>query len=204
MQICVATELYILILGTVRRSHIKKGKKKLWLSINIGRLLSSGMLLWRCQLKMSSWTMYRVATRYRVQEDICGFQSASELFRLSYLPWLANFSADFCGYRGVTSAMALPHGRWSRCSRLEPLLFFQVAPHLSSWGWVDPVPDTLLIRKSISAGNRTCDLWVCSQELWPLERRGDKEDIQTELNIIYDLVTNFHNGENWCILSSPT
>jgi hypothetical protein len=27
-------------------------------------------------------------------------------------------------------------------------LFFQVAPHLSSRGWVDPIPDPLLIRKS--------------------------------------------------------
>jgi hypothetical protein len=39
-------------------------------------------------------------------------------------------------------------------------------------GWVDPVPDPLLFRKSLSAGNRTRDLWVYSQELWPLEHRG--------------------------------
>jgi hypothetical protein len=50
-------------------------------------------------------------------------------------------------------------------SRLELLLFFQVVPHLSSWGWVNPVPDPLLLRKSGSAENRTQDLWVCSQEL---------------------------------------
>jgi hypothetical protein len=30
---------------------------------------------------------------------------------------------------------------------------------------VDPVPDPLLLRKSGSAGNRTRDLWVSSQEL---------------------------------------
>jgi hypothetical protein len=36
--------------------------------------------------------------------------------------------------------------------------------HLSTGGRVDPVPDTLLSRKSGSAGNRTLDLWVCSQE----------------------------------------
>jgi hypothetical protein len=57
-------------------------------------------------------------------------------------------------------------------SRPEPLLFFQVAPHLCSRGWVDPVPDPLLCRKSGSTGNRTGDLWVCSQELWPLDHRG--------------------------------
>jgi hypothetical protein len=30
---------------------------------------------------------------------------------------------------------------------------------------VDPVPDTLLFRKSDSTGNRTRDLWICNQEL---------------------------------------
>jgi hypothetical protein len=33
--------------------------------------------------------------------------------------------------------------------------FFQVAPHLCSQGWVNPVPDSLLHRNSGSPGN--CD-----------------------------------------------
>jgi hypothetical protein len=33
--------------------------------------------------------------------------------------------------------------------------FFQAAPQLYSRGWVDPVPDPTLLRKSGSAGNRT-------------------------------------------------
>jgi hypothetical protein len=33
--------------------------------------------------------------------------------------------------------------------------FFQVAPQLYSRGWVDPVPDPLLLRKCGSGGNRT-------------------------------------------------
>jgi hypothetical protein len=33
--------------------------------------------------------------------------------------------------------------------------FFQVAPQLYSRGWVDPIPDPLLLSKSGSAGNRT-------------------------------------------------
>jgi hypothetical protein len=37
---------------------------------------------------------------------------------------------------------------------------------------VDPVPDLPLLRKSGSAGNRTRDLWICSQKLWPLHHRG--------------------------------
>jgi hypothetical protein len=34
---------------------------------------------------------------------------------------------------------------------------------------VDPVPDIVILRKSGSAGNRTRDFWICSQELWPLD-----------------------------------
>jgi hypothetical protein len=45
----------------------------------------------------------------------------------------------------------------------------QVAPQLSLRGWVDPVQDPLLLRKCGRAGNWTRDLWICSQELWPLD-----------------------------------
>jgi hypothetical protein len=37
---------------------------------------------------------------------------------------------------------------------------------------VDPVLDPLFLRKSGSAGNRARDLWICSQELRPLDHRG--------------------------------
>jgi hypothetical protein len=39
---------------------------------------------------------------------------------------------------------------------------------------VDPVPDLLPLRKTGSAGNRTRDHWIYSQELLPLEDRGGK------------------------------
>jgi hypothetical protein len=50
--------------------------------------------------------------------------------------------------------------------------FIQVAPQLSSRGWVDPVPDPLLLGKSGRAGSRTRDLWICSQKLWRLDYKG--------------------------------
>jgi hypothetical protein len=34
------------------------------------------------------------------------------------------------------------------------------------------VLDPLLLRKSCSTGNRTRELWVCNQELRPLDQRG--------------------------------
>jgi hypothetical protein len=38
-------------------------------------------------------------------------------------------------------------------------------------GWVDPAPGPLQLRKFGSAGNRTQDHWVSTQELWPLYYR---------------------------------
>ena len=51
------------------------------------------------------------------------------------------------------------------------LYFFEITAQLTSWGWVDPFSDTLLLRKSGSARNRTRELWICSQKLWPLDHR---------------------------------
>jgi hypothetical protein len=50
---------------------------------------------------------------------------------------------------------------YSRFSREQPLLFYQVAPQLYSRGWVDPVPDPLLFF-----------LVVPGIEPWPLDHRG--------------------------------
>jgi hypothetical protein len=35
-------------------------------------------------------------------------------------------------------------------------------------------PDPILLRKSGSPGYRTGNLWICSQELWPLDHRGGR------------------------------
>jgi hypothetical protein len=68
---------------------------------------------------------------------------------------------------------------YSRFSRQEPLLFYQVAPQLYSRGWVDPVPDPLLFFSG-SAGNRNPSLRICSQGLWPLDHRRSWWQIQCD------------------------
>jgi hypothetical protein len=65
-----------------------------------------------------------------------------------------------------------PHGHILGFLDRSRYYFFQVAPQLYSRGWEYPVPDPLLLRKSGSAGNRSRDLWICSQELRPLDHRG--------------------------------
>jgi hypothetical protein len=85
-------------------------------------------------------------------------------------PLVGEVITNFYGYRvprGQRDGSLLPY---SRFSRHEPLLFYQVAPQLYSRGWVDPVPDPLLFF--LLPGNRTRDPWICSQELWPLDHRG--------------------------------
>jgi hypothetical protein len=48
---------------------------------------------------------------------------------------------------------------------------------------VDPVPDPLLLRKSGSAGNQTRDLWICSQEVWPLDHSGGQQFLKEYLKM---------------------
>jgi hypothetical protein len=69
--------------------------------------------------------------------------------------------------------------------------FYQVAPQLYSRVSVDPVPDPLLLRKYDSTGNRTRDLWICSQELWPPDHRGGQSFIIFLQNMSNKIVGEF-------------
>jgi hypothetical protein len=69
-------------------------------------------------------------------------------------PLVGEVIANICGYmvpRGHRDRSLRPY---SRFSRQEQLLFYQVAPQLYSQGWVDSVPDQLLFFSG-SAGNWT-------------------------------------------------
>jgi hypothetical protein len=66
-------------------------------------------------------------------------------------PIVGEVSDNFCGYmlsRGQRDGSLWPYSR-------SRYFFSQVAPQLYSRGWVDPFPDTLLLRKFGSAWNRT-------------------------------------------------
>jgi hypothetical protein len=67
----------------------------------------------------------------------------------------------------------------------QPLIY-------SHKGWVEPVPDPLLLRKSGSAGNRIRDLWVSSQKLWLLDHRGGQWKLQ-HIEIFHILLSNISN-----------
>jgi hypothetical protein len=108
--------------------------------------------------------------------------SASELYRPSGRRLSSKLVSTFAD-RGCRVVSAIDtHGRI-----LSRYFSIQVAPQLSSRDWVDPVPDPLLLTKSGSAGNRTRDLWICSQELWPLDHRGGVQLITTKINTVFAL-----------------
>jgi hypothetical protein len=93
--------------------------------------------------------------------------SASELYRPSDRRMSVKLVPTFAD--PVVSATD-PHGRILGFLDGSRYYFFQIAPQLYSRGWVDPVLDPLLPRKSGNAGNRTRDLWICSH--WPLDHLG--------------------------------
>jgi hypothetical protein len=98
-------------------------------------------------------------------------ESASEICRLSERRLSAKLVPNFVD-RGCHVVRAMnPHGSILKFLYQSRYCFFQVAPRLYSQGWIYPVPDPVLLRKSASARNRTQDLWLCSQELWPLDHR---------------------------------
>jgi hypothetical protein len=82
-------------------------------------------------------------------------ESGSELYcssdrRLS-VKLVATFADRGCHVVSVTDLCGRILGFLDR----SRYFFFQVAPQFYSWGWVNPVPDPLLVRKSDSVGNRT-------------------------------------------------
>jgi hypothetical protein len=83
-------------------------------------------------------------------------------------------NADLCRVHGrrVVSATR-PHGCQSLFSRPVPL--YSPTKQLLSYpheAECTPISDPPLLRKSDIVGNRTRDLWICSQGLCPLEHRG--------------------------------
>jgi hypothetical protein len=88
-------------------------------------------------------------------------------------PLVGDVNANFLRVEGVAwSAQRIPTAVNLGFLDRSHYFFIQVAPQSSSRGWVDPVPEPLLLRKSGRAANRTRDLWICSQKLWPLDHRG--------------------------------
>jgi hypothetical protein len=82
-------------------------------------------------------------------------EPASELYRPRDSRLSAKLVPTFADRGCHEVSTTDPHGRILDFLDRSRYIFFQVAAQLYSRGWVDPVPDPLLLRKSGSAGNRT-------------------------------------------------
>jgi hypothetical protein len=82
-------------------------------------------------------------------------ESASELYRPSDRCLSAKLVPTFADRRCNVVNAKNPYSCILKFLDWSHYYFIQVAPQLQSWGCVSPVPDSLLLRKSGSAGNRT-------------------------------------------------
>jgi hypothetical protein len=94
---------------------------------------------------------------YKNVKKITWAESVSELYRSSDRSLSEKLMPTFADRGCCAVSSTDPHGRILGFLDRSRYFFFQVAPQLYSRGWVDPVPDPLLLRKSGSAANRT---WV--------------------------------------------
>jgi hypothetical protein len=82
-------------------------------------------------------------------------EPASELYRPSDRLLSAKLVPTFVDRGCHVVSVTDPYGCILGFLDRSRYIFFEIAPQLYSRGWVDPVPDPLLPRKSDSAGNRT-------------------------------------------------
>jgi hypothetical protein len=95
-------------------------------------------------------------------------------------PLVSKVSANFFRIEGATwSAWRIPT-TYSRLSRPEPLLFLPSSSSVVLTRLSGP-RSRLYIFFLVVPGNRTRDLWICSQELWPLDHRGGQPQVLNPL-----------------------
>jgi hypothetical protein len=82
-------------------------------------------------------------------------ESASELYRPSDRRLSTKLVPTFADTGCYVVSVMVPYCRMLVLLDRSSYISFQVSPQLYSRGWVDPVPDPLLLRKSGSYGNRT-------------------------------------------------
>jgi hypothetical protein len=112
-------------------------------------------------------------------------QSASELYRPRNHRLSAKLVPTFADRGCHVVSVTDPHGRIDRSHYFS----FQVTPQLYSRGWVDSVPDPLLLRKSGITGNRT----RISGSVARGRGRGKNFSRTMGLWVTTSLLTNFHS-----------
>jgi hypothetical protein len=124
-------------------------------------------LMWNIGNYLSDYTSASHSSRQNSTALVCKWTIPTK-----WPPLVSEVSANFCGQRVLRGQHNGSLRPYSLLSSLVYHFLFKVAPQLHSRGWMDPVPHTLLLKKSGSAMNRTRYIGKCSQELWLLDHRG--------------------------------
>jgi hypothetical protein len=105
-----------------------------------GKLLTSKWICIHCKLTTNKLHALSPQANYTDQATAACWQNWCQLLQIEECRMVSQRMAKGC----ILGFLDQSH-----------YFFFQVAPQLYSQGWVDPVPDPLLLRKSGSARNRT-------------------------------------------------
>jgi hypothetical protein len=120
-------------------------------------------LLREHQVRLGRWCVRAVASAMLIKISVALVRDRT--IPTERLPLDGELSVNFCGLK-VSCCQRYGSPRpYSRPSKPETLLFFPSSSSVVLTRLSGPVPDPLLLRKSGSSGNRTRDLWICSQEL---------------------------------------
>jgi hypothetical protein len=109
----------------------------------------------KCSICDTCWIVKHIAGLNSSYRRTPWPESASELYRLSDRLLSAKFVPTFADRGFHVVSVTDPYDPIPGFLDRSRYFFFLVSPQLYSWGWVDPVPEPLLIIKSGSTGNRT-------------------------------------------------
>jgi hypothetical protein len=119
------------------------------------RAWDSDKQLWEHRLQTKYLHIFQSYLVNRKQTKTPWPEFASEVYRPSDRRLSAKLVPTSANRGNHVVSVTVTYGRILGFLDRSRYYFFQVAPHLYSRGWVDPVPDPLLLRKSGRAGNRT-------------------------------------------------
>jgi hypothetical protein len=115
-------------------------------------------------------------------------------------PLVGEVSANLCGQR-------VPRGKrygslrsYSWFSRPEPLLFLSSSSSIALTRLSGPRFRHTIFQKIWQSRETNPDLWICSQELWPLDHRGDPMIINILKN--YYIYTHIYRWDERIVLNS--
>jgi hypothetical protein len=112
----------------------------------------------RHQIALKRWHLYTKIhgiTAKNTKTNKPWPESATELYRPSDRRLSAKLVPAFADRACHVVSVTDPYGHVLGFLNQSRYFFFQVVPELYSRGWVDPLPDPLVLRNSGSAGNRS-------------------------------------------------